>query len=88
MSGQLSKNFHGVGNGPLSKILAVKVFDLKGSLSGFTSSKRLMPHCVAVIFSFQSCVTSNSVKLKVRKFEYCQTQILLGIEALQLFELI
>ena len=30
MTGKLSKNFHGVGIGPLSKILAVKGFSVRG----------------------------------------------------------
>jgi hypothetical protein len=32
MTGQLSKNFHGVGIGPLSKILAVKLKEIEISV--------------------------------------------------------
>ena len=35
MTGKLSKNFHGVGIGPLSKILAVKSFRVALLLSPF-----------------------------------------------------
>ena len=33
MTGRLSKNFHGVGIGPLSKILAVKLSPIHATLS-------------------------------------------------------
>ena len=42
MTGKLSKNFHGVGIGPLSKILAVKkaVFHLDDKYSDYNQEDR------------------------------------------------
>ena len=68
MTGGLSKNFHGVGIGPLSKILAVKSLpsnQFKGLRSKLCSE--VCPNCHANLGNFRECATEDSNFLTLNK---------------------